>query len=157
MAGTMITMDTNATTETSTLNDWHHDCFACGGFNVHGLQLHFTVDAHGVASADWQPAPAFMSYADRVHGGVTATLLDSSMVHALFAKGVAGVTAELKIRYLQSLNIHDRVHVSGWVESNRHGVYLCRAAVYQGEVLAVRASAKFLAPATKHKLVKDLV
>ena len=141
---TMITMDTNVIIERAAPSVLHRDCFACGASNHCGLHLHFECDSTGVASAVWQPTLAFLSYADRVHGGVIATLLDSSMVHALFAKGVTGVTAELTIRYLQSVNVVDLVHVSGWVESIRHGVFLCRAVVHQGGVLAVRASAKFL-------------
>ncbi len=141
----MTMMDTNATTDSSTLNDSHRACFACGGFNAHGLKLHFEADDSGVAAADWQPSAAFLSYADRLHGGVIATLLDSSMVHALFAQGVTGVTAELTIRYLQRVNIDDPIHVSGRVDLKRHGVYLCHAEVHQGGVLAVRASAKFVA------------
>lgn len=150
----MTTMDTNATTDSSTLKDSHRDCFACGGCNVHGLKLHFEVDDNGVAAADWQPSVAFLSYADRIHGGVIATLLDSSMVHALFAIGVTAVTAELTIRYLESVNVMSMAHVSGWVESKRHWIYLCRAEIHQGGVLAVRASAKFVAmpdpPAYSH-------
>ena len=147
MAGTMImtTTGTNVITERAVPGVLHRDCFACGAGNPCGLQMHFECDSTGVASACWQPTSAFLSYADRVHGGVIATLLDSSMVHALFAVGVTAVTAELTIRYLQSVRVVDRVHVSGWVESKRHGVYLCRSEVHQGGVLAVRASAKFVA------------
>lgn len=144
---TMNTMNTNAATiekASCELEELHSDCFACGVCNHSGLNLHFNVDASGVASALWQPSSAFRSYPDRVHGGVIATLLDSAIVHALFARGVAGVTAELTIRYLQSVNITDPVQVSGWVDSVRHGVFLCCAEVHQGEVLTVRASAKFM-------------
>jgi acyl-coenzyme A thioesterase PaaI-like protein len=141
-----ITMDTDATTtERVGPGVLHRDCFACGGFNAHGLKLHFEVDADGVAAAVWQPSGDFLSYADRVHGGIIATLLDSSMVHALFAQGVAGVTAELTIRYLQGVNIDDPIHVSGWMESTRLGIYLCRAEVRQAGSPVVRASAKFVA------------
>lgn len=86
-----------------------------------------------------------MSYEDRVHGGVIACLLDSSMVHALFARHVTGVTAEITIRYLHSVNLMDPAQVRGWVESERHGVSFCRAEVHQNGMLAVSASAKFLA------------
>lgn len=146
MAGTtiMTTTDTNVTIETVTPGLLHRDCFACGMGNHRGLHLHFECDATGVASAEWQPTTAFQSYADRVHGGVIATLLDSSMVNALFATGVIGVTAELTIRYLQSVNVIDLIRVSGRVESERHGVHLCRAELYQGGTLAVRACAKFM-------------
>jgi hypothetical protein len=36
------------------------------------------------------------------------------------------------------------VHVTGWVESSRHGLYLCCAEVHQAGLLAVRATAKFM-------------
>ena len=145
MVGTMITMGTSATTKVSTLPDLHQDCFACGAGNPSGLHLQFEVDANGVASVDWQPSLTFMSYPDRVHGGMIATLLDSSMVHALFARGVAGVTAELTIRFLHGVNVIEPVHICGWLEYARRGIYLCRAEVHQGGVLAVRATAKFMA------------
>jgi len=127
------------------LEELHRECFACGISNHNGLNLHFDVGADRVASAVWQPSPAFRSYPDRVHGGVIAALLDSAIVHALFARCVAGVTAELTIRYLQSVNVTNPVRVTGWIESNRHGVYLCGAEAHQAGLLAVRASAKFMA------------
>jgi acyl-coenzyme A thioesterase PaaI-like protein len=129
----------------SLLRDSHLECFACGVCHGTGLHLHFEVGADGVALAVWQPSPVFRSYPDRVHGGVIATLLDSSMVHALFARGVAGVTAEMTIRYLGSVNVADPVRVTGWVESCRMGIHLCRAEVRQSGRLVVRASAKFMA------------
>ncbi len=138
-------MDTTATTDPGALEGLHRDCFACGIGNHGGLNLHFDVGTDGVATAVWKPSPAFRSYPDRVHGGVIATLLDSAIVHALFARGVAGVTAELTIRYLQSVNATDPVHVTGWIESHRHGVFLCCAEVHQAGSLTVRASAKFMA------------
>lgn len=146
--GSHPTMDRPAlTTEKpmDALNELHRNCFACGVCNHSGLNLHFEVGADGIATTDWQPSDAFRSYPDRVHGGVIATLLDSAIVHALFARGVAGVTAELTIRYLQKVNIADQVHVIGWIESQRHGVYVCSAEVHQAGLLAVRASAKFMA------------
>ena len=138
-------MDTNATTTDTSLQDSHRACFACGFGNKGGLNLHFEVDSNGMASAVWQPSPAFQSYPDRLHGGVIATMLDSAIVHALFAKGIAGVTAEMTIRYLKRVGLQESLHVCGHVESERHGVFLCRAEVHQGGVLAVRASAKFMA------------
>jgi acyl-coenzyme A thioesterase PaaI-like protein len=120
---------------------------ACEAFNNGGLNLHFNIDSAGVASAKWQPSPAFQSYPDRLHGGVIATLLDSAIVHALFANGIEGVTAEMTIRYFKGVGLHDFVIVTGSVVSKRHGVYLCRAEVHQCGNCAVRASAKFMAMA----------
>ena len=144
----MITaMDTNATIETQALADSHRACFACGASNNDGLNLHFDIGPDSMASAVWQPSTAFQSYPDRLHGGVIATLLDSVIVHALFAKGIAGVTAEMTIRYLKSAGLREPVHVTGSVVSGRHGVFLCHAEVHQNGTIAVRASAKFMAMA----------
>ena len=138
-------MDTNVTTAESSLRDSHRDCFACGAFNAGGLSLHFETGADGTASAIWQPSPGFRSYPDRLHGGVIAILLDSAMVHALFARGVAGVTAELTIRYLRSVGLLEPLQVSGRVESEKHGIFTCRADIHQAGIHTVRASAKFMA------------
>ncbi len=142
-----MAMDTNATTETDALLDSHRGCFACGVCNHGGLNVHFEIDSDGMAAAVWQPSDVFQSYPDRLHGGVIATLLDSAIVHALFAKGVAGVTAELNIRYMKSIGLREPVRVTGGVVSTRHGVHLCRAEIYQNGNCAVRASAKFMAMA----------
>lgn len=126
------------------LDALHHDCFACGVGNQSGLNLHFSVGDDGLATATWQPTAAFRSYPDRVHGGVIATLLDSAIVHALFARGIAGVTAELTVRYLRGVNITDAIRVEARVDFTRRGIYFCSAEVYQAESLAVRSSAKFM-------------
>jgi acyl-coenzyme A thioesterase PaaI-like protein len=102
------------------------------------------VGPDGVARAAWNPSEEFKSYADRVHGGVIATLMDSAMVHALFARDVAGVTAELVIRYHHEVAFRESVHVTGWVESSRRGVFYCRAEVRQMDRLAAHATAKFM-------------
>jgi acyl-coenzyme A thioesterase PaaI-like protein len=141
----LITMNPDACAEAALLEDSHRACFACGAFNQGGLKLHFDIGSDGIASALWQPSPAFQSYPDRLHGGVIATLLDCAIVHALFAKGIAGVTAELGIRYLKSVGLQEPVRVTGGVDSKRHGIFLCHAELHQNGVCAVRASAKFMA------------
>ena len=64
---------------------------------------------------------------------------------ALFATGVTGVTAELTIRYLHSVDVNAPVEVRGWVKPSRHGVIPCGAELHQAGTLVVRAAAKFMA------------
>jgi acyl-coenzyme A thioesterase PaaI-like protein len=127
------------------LEDLHRQCFACGVCNAAGLNLHFEVGPDGIARAVWKPSAGFRSYPDRVHGGVIATMLDSAFVHALFARGVPGVTAELTIRYVQSVDCANPVEVKGWIEADGHGLFYCRGEARQAGVLVARASAKFVA------------
>lgn len=128
----------------SVRHESHHACFACGVSGQRGLRLHFEVGGDGVAAAEWVPKHEFRSYPDRVHGGVVATLLDSAMVHALFARGITGVTAEITIRYLQAVSPDAPVRITGWVEGEPGRLHRCRAEVHQHGVMVVRASAKFL-------------
>lgn len=122
----------------------HEQCFACGVCNSDGLCLHFEVDDAGLATAAWRPSSRFRSYPDRVHGGVVATLLDSAMVHALFARGITGVTAEIAIRYLAPVTLDAPVLVKGWVEAQPGRLHRCRAEVHQHGRLVVRSAAKFV-------------
>jgi acyl-coenzyme A thioesterase PaaI-like protein len=141
---TITAMDTHATT-IETLSESHRDCFACGVRNHIGLNLHFEIGSDGIATAFWQPSSAYQSYANRLHGGVIATMLDSAMLHALFAKGIAGVTAELTIRYLQAVDLVEPLQITASIEMERRGIYLCRADIHQNGTRAVRATAKFMA------------
>jgi acyl-coenzyme A thioesterase PaaI-like protein len=122
----------------------HAECFACGVSGPNGLGLHFLVGADMIARATWQPSMEFRSYPDRIHGGVLATLVDSAIVHALFAQGVAGVTAELGLRFIDKVDPNEPVQVNGWVEKERHGVFFCAAEVVQRGTIVVRAHGKFM-------------
>lgn len=127
------------------MEDLHRGCFACGIDNHGGLHLRFSEDEQGGVAAVWQPSAEYQSYPDRVHGGIIATLLDCAIVHALCAKGILGVTAELSVRYLHSVTLDREVRVSASEESCRHRVHLCHAQIVQDGRIAVRASAKFMA------------
>lgn len=127
-----------------TFQELHRGCFACGADNPGGLNLRFTAGADTVSTAEWLPSDGFCSYPERLHGGLSATLVDSAMVHALFMLGIAGVTAELSIRYAKRIILHEPLRVAGWVESERRSIYLCRARIEQSGTLCVRASAKFM-------------
>ncbi len=143
---TTIKMDTIATTTESVaaLRNSHRECFACGLGNDTGLGLHFETSTDGTATAIWQPSDRYRSYPDRLHGGLIATLLDCAMVHALFARGIGAATAEITIRYLQSVGLRETLHVTGSVVAESHGLFTCKADVHQGGTHAARATAKFM-------------
>ncbi len=122
----------------------HSHCFACAPGNEHGLGLVFHTDAEGVTHATWHPLPGFQSYDGRIHGGILATLIDASMVHTLFARGIAGVTAEMTVRYHAPVLLDEPVEVTTRLETQRHGVYSLCAEVRQTGDLAAKAHAKFM-------------
>ncbi len=127
------------------VDEFHHNCFACGIGNDRGLGLRFDAEPDGSVTASWEPSGDFQSYAGRLHGGIIATLLDGAMVHALLARGIHGVTAEMHIRYHFPVVLGEPILIRGRVSSRRHGLHFCEAEVLQQSVPAVRAMAKFMA------------
>ncbi len=122
----------------------HSHCFACAPENQQGLGLAFSTEADGITRMTWAPSPDYQSYDGRVHGGILATLIDASMVHALFARGVAGVTAEMKIRYYSPAELGAPVTLSTQILAHKLGLYRLCAEIFQNERLVARADAKFM-------------
>lgn len=94
--------------------------------------------------ADWMPAGHHTGYHGQVHGGLIATLADSAMVHALATRGVAGVTAEMNLRYRHPVAPGRPLAVRGEVARSRHGIHYCVAELGQDGRVVVRANAKFM-------------
>jgi len=122
----------------------HSNCFACRSVESGGLGLVFKLDGQGVKSLWTCPADK-ESYKGIVHGGVLATALDSSMVHALFAHGIVARTGHLELRYRNSVRSGVEMEITATVREHRHPLYMMEAAIHQGGTLCVIAKAKFMA------------
>ncbi len=72
-------------------------------------------------------------------------VLDSAMVHALFARGIVARTGELTVRYRQSVRLGAPVRVVGRHRQAAHPLHYLEAEIWQGGALCARAQAKFMA------------
>jgi acyl-coenzyme A thioesterase PaaI-like protein len=90
-------------------------CFACGSDNPRGLQLKFTVDPEGSATASWVPGSEWEGSHGVVHGGIVSTLLDEAMAKAVAATGSRGMTADLQVRFRHYAVTGEQLKVRGWV------------------------------------------
>jgi uncharacterized protein (TIGR00369 family) len=90
-------------------------CFACGSDNPRGLQLKFTVDPDGSATASWVPGSEWEGSHGIVHGGIVSTLLDEAMAKAVAATGSRGMTADLQVRFRHYAVTGEQLKVRGWV------------------------------------------
>jgi len=80
-------------------------CFGCGPQNPVGLKLHF-VETEDEVLTRWDPVDYFQGYHNVLHGGITATLLDEVAAWFVQVKlGTAGVTSELRVKYLHPVNL----------------------------------------------------
>ena len=130
--------------------DWviaaeHSRCLICGATNALGLRLRFRVRSDGSVLALFGCGEAFQSYRETLHGGVISALLDAAMTNALFSIGIAGVTAELTVRFLAPVALDRGAVVRGFIEKEAYPLYLVRSELEQDQKTLARASAKFLA------------
>lgn len=123
----------------------HRHCHACGAPAAGSLGLRFSTGADGSVIADWPCPASCQSYDGILHGGVIATLLDSAMVHALFACGIVAHTAELRVRYRHPVRVGHSVRVTACRESHTGPLHLTSATLIQDGVPCATARAKFMA------------
>lgn len=127
----------------------HPRCFACRPRAEGGLGLDFRVDPDGSVSSRWLGSSNYQSYEGVLHGGMLATVLDSAMVHALFARGVTAQTAELRIRYKVRVDADAEIVVRGRVTGGYGPLHELQAEVCQGGNVCVKAWGKFMEVATQ--------
>jgi uncharacterized protein (TIGR00369 family) len=81
-------------------------CFGCSQKNPAGLKLQFE-ELDKFIIATWQPSEIYQGYANVLHGGIIAALLDEIGAWCVSVKiGTAGVTSEMKTRYLSPVYIN---------------------------------------------------
>jgi uncharacterized protein (TIGR00369 family) len=91
------------------INPYDNDlnmCFGCGKKNPIGLKLQFEENDE-LLQATWQPSETYQGYTNILHGGIIATLLDEIGAWCVSVKiGTAGVTSEMKTKYLAPVYIN---------------------------------------------------
>lgn len=104
-------------------------CFGCGRDNPIGLKLDMKLEGdHCVAY--FTPKAEHESYGDRMHGGLTSTLLDEVMGDYVFRKaGKPAYTARLEIRFCSAIRIGETVKVEGWPEVHRGRLFIMKGKI----------------------------
>jgi len=106
-------------------------CFGCGPQNGIGLHLTFAWN-RDVYGTRWTPAQEHQGWADRVHGGLLALVLDEALSRAaLELHGLHWVTAELTTRLKSPAKIGEQLLVQARIVIVRPRLIVC-----EGEVRA---------------------
>ena len=122
----------------------HARCFTHVSKENGGLGVTFDLLENGEVRAEWNAPEGLESYENVLHGGIQATLMDSAMVQALFARGIIGRTGEMIIRYHGPVDPHEKIVITGKLVTAYPPLYKLEAAVYQNDVLRASAKAKFM-------------
>jgi len=94
--------------------------------------------------ADFELDQAVEGYVGWPHGGITAAVLDGAMTNWLFAHGLTGVTAELKIRFRNPVILEEPAQVTARLKSASHPLYVLEAHITQNGQLKARATGRFM-------------
>ena len=104
-------------------------CFGCGRDNPIGLKLDMKLDGDRCV-AYFTPQAEHERYGDRMHGGLTSTLLDEVMGDYVFRKaGKPAYTARLEIRFRSAIRIGETVKVEGWPEVHRGRLFIMKGKI----------------------------
>jgi len=123
-------------------------CFGCGANNRIGLHLRFEWDGDTCGSF-WTPTPEHQGWADRVHGGLLALVLDEVLSRAVLERhGLHWVTAELTTRLKAPAKIGEMLFIKAQIVSVRPRLILCSGEVRAetGNRLVAMATAKLMRP-----------
>ncbi len=112
-----------------------------------GLALRYTPQPDGSVSANFLGHCALEGYPGLLHGGVIAALLDGAMTNCLFARGIRGLTVELKVRYHAGVVAAEESLLRAWVEDDSQGLFQLHAKLSQGGTVKASATGKFMKPA----------
>ena len=96
------------------------DCFVCGLENDFGLKSYFYELENGELIARFFPAEAHQSYPGRLHGGISAAILDETIGRAIInheRSGLWGVTLEFSMKFRKPVPLDQEVLVRGRVTS----------------------------------------
>jgi len=124
---------------------WRDDfyCFACGKNNPDGLKLEFSIK-DGKIYSEYTFPKKFQGYANIVHGGMIALVLDEVMVNLPWKLyKVPVVSAEIDVRFKKPVKIGEKLTFIAEIEKEYKNLIYTKgkAELENGEIVAI-ASAK---------------
>jgi uncharacterized protein (TIGR00369 family) len=122
-------------------------CFVCGVKNPFGLHTDFFELEDGTLAARVTPSEHHQSYPGRLHGGISAALLDETIGRAIntLEPDTWAVTVEITTRYKKPVPYGAPITVTGRILENSRRIFTGEGEILlpNGEV-AVTAIAKYM-------------
>ncbi len=89
-------------------------CFVCGKDNPQGLKIRVVYHPEETAASTELSLPReYQGWADVIHGGILATLLDELMAHAVWHFAGPGLTISMETRFHHPLKPEEAIRVRG--------------------------------------------
>lgn len=122
-------------------------CFVCGTDNGVSLKAQFLETTEGEVLGIFQPSEVHQSYPGRVHGGISAAMLDELMGRAvnLEEPETWSVTVDLSTRYRKPVPYDQPVNARARVTKNGSRMYEAAGEIVLADgTIAVEATGRYL-------------
>jgi acyl-coenzyme A thioesterase PaaI-like protein len=102
-----------------------YHCFVCGIENICGMKARFYELENGEMLGYFNPRYEHQSYPGRIHGGISAAILDETIGRAvnITEPDAFGVTVNLELRYRKPVPIGTPLRVIGRIDKNNHRLF----------------------------------
>lgn len=128
-------------------------CLICGVDNTLGLHTEFYELENGDLVGIFKSKDEHQSYPGRVHGGISAALLDETIGRAInITEDTFGVTIELNLKYRKPVPLCKELKVIGRITKNNH-----RAFEGEGEIILEDGSVAVTATGRYMKMSADKI
>lgn len=122
-------------------------CLVCGLDNDLGLKTSFYELENNVLVGICTPKEEHQSYPNRLHGGITASLLDETIGRAISIDNptIWGVTIDLNIRYKKPIPLNEKIKVIGRITKDTKRIFEGSGEIIleNGEIAAI-ATGKYM-------------
>jgi acyl-coenzyme A thioesterase PaaI-like protein len=93
-------------------------CFVCGKDNPRGFKIQVRyLEAEMAAETELALPREFQGWADVIHGGILATMLDELMAHAVWHFAGPGLTLSLEVRFHAPLKPNEPILIRGVLQT----------------------------------------
>jgi uncharacterized protein (TIGR00369 family) len=99
------------------------ECFVCGENNQCGLKARFFVHDDGSVESSYIAEERFVGYADILHGGILASLLDEVMIKAVLKDMKLAVTASMEVKFKHPVMVGQKINLVGRVINRKHRIF----------------------------------
>ena len=122
-------------------------CLVCGAENPLGLKGRFYELEGGELAGVFSPLEEHQSYPGRLHGGISAAILDETIGRAITIAhpGTWGVTAELTVRFRRPIPLDGEVKAVGRITRDTPRLFQGTGEILLGDgTVAAEASGKYV-------------
>lgn len=122
----------------------YRQCFVCGEENTHGLRARFFVREDGAVISEYKADDRFVGYAEVLHGGILASLLDEVMIKAVLKDDIIAVTASMEIKFKKPVYVGQTIKLSGRVTRNKNRIFKTQGLAEVDETVVASASGTYI-------------